>query len=93
MFHQYTIRVTAAARLDRDALAARLHTRGVGTAIYYPRVVFDYACYRDHPGVVVSPVPEAFRAAREVLSLPVHPHLSEADIDRIVDELRMALDA
>ena len=93
VFHQYTIRVTAAARLDRDALAARLHARGIGTGIYYPRVVFDYECYRGHPGVLVSEVPEAFRAAREVLSLPVHPHLSEADIDRIVDEVRVALSA
>jgi perosamine synthetase len=93
VFHQYTIRVTTEARLDRDALAARLRARGVGTGIYYPRVVFDYDCYRDHPGVVVSEVPEAFRAAREVLSLPVHPHLSVSDIDRIVDEVGAALEA
>lgn len=91
VFHQYTIRVTAAARLNRDALAARLRARGVGTGIYYPRVVFDYDCYRAHPGVVTSEVPEAFRAAREVLSLPVHPHLSTSDIDRIIDEVRAAL--
>ena len=93
VFHQYTIRVTADARLDRDALAARLRARGVGTGISYPRVVFDYDCYRDHAGVVASEVPEAFRAAREVLSLPVHPHLSVSDIDRIVDEVRTALEA
>jgi perosamine synthetase len=92
VFHQYTIRVTAAARLDRDALAGRLRARGVGTGIYYPRVVFDYGCYRDHPGVVVSEVPQAFRASREVLSLPVHPHLTESDIDRIIEEVRAALD-
>jgi perosamine synthetase len=93
VFHQYTIRVTAAARLDRDALAAQLQTRGVGTGTYYPRVVFDHECYRSHPGVRVAEVPEAFRAAREVLSLPVHPHLSANDIDRIVDEVRTALGA
>jgi dTDP-4-amino-4,6-dideoxygalactose transaminase len=91
VFHQYTIRVTPAARLDRDALAARLHARGVGTAVYYPRAVFDYDCYRDHPRVAVSEVPEAIRAAREVLSLPVHPYLSVPDLDRIVDEVRTAL--
>jgi perosamine synthetase len=93
VFHQYTIRVAATARLDRDALAARLRARGVGTGIYYPRVVFDHDCYRDRPDVAISEVPEAFRAAREVLSLPVHPHLSESDIDRIVDEVRSALGA
>jgi perosamine synthetase len=93
VFHQYTIRVTAAARLDRDALAAQLRARGIGTGIYYPRVVFDHDCYRDHPGVVASEVPEAFRAAREVLSLPVHPHLSVSDVDRVADQLREALGA
>jgi perosamine synthetase len=91
VFHQYTIRVTPAARLTRDALAERLRVRGVGTGIYYPRVVFDYDCYGGHPRVVMSEVPEAFRAAREVLSLPVHPHLSVSDVDRIVDEVRAAL--
>jgi perosamine synthetase len=101
-FHQYTIRVLASARLDRDALAARLQARGVGTGIYYPRVVFDHECYRGRPGLAegldeidgIDPgFPEAFRAAREVLSLPVHPHLSAADVDRIVDEVRAALSA
>jgi dTDP-4-amino-4,6-dideoxygalactose transaminase len=91
VFHQYTIRVTAAARLDRDALAARLHERGLGTGVFYPRVVFDHDCYRGHPGVVIAEVPEAFRAAREVLSLPVHPLLSASELDRIVDEVRSAL--
>ncbi len=93
VFHQYTIRVTPAARVDRDAVAAQLRARGVGTGIYYPRVVFEHDCYRDHPGVVTSEVPEAFRAAREVLSLPVHPHLSVSDIDRIIEEIRTILGA
>lgn len=93
VFHQYTIRVAASARLDRDALAAHLRARGVGTGVYYPRVVFDHDCYRDHPGVIAAEVPEAFRAAREVLSLPIHPHLSEADVDRVADTVREALGA
>ncbi len=91
VFHQYTIRVTEAARLDRNELATRLRDRGIDTGIYYPRVVFDYDCYREHPGVVVSEVPEALRASREVLSLPVHPHLSVSDIDRVIAEVRAAL--
>ena len=88
----------SASRPRRASIVTRspgtLHARGIGTGIYYPRVVFDHDCYRDHPGVVAAEVPEAFRAAREVLSLPVHPHLSEADVDRVVGEVRpMALGA
>jgi perosamine synthetase len=92
VFHQYTVRVTGDARLDRDALAKRLAEHGIASGVYYPRVVFDYDCYRLHPNVTTAPVPRAERAAREVLSLPVHPQLSESDLDRIVDVVRSALD-
>jgi perosamine synthetase len=93
VFHQYTVRVTGDARLDRDELACRLAENGVESGVYYPRVVHDYECYRGHPGVVVTPVPEAARAAREVLSLPVHPRLSADDVDRVIDVVRRALSA
>jgi len=93
VFHQYTVRVADEAPLDRDALAAALADRGVQTGIYYPRVVFDYDSYRGHPLVVPADVPHARDAARQVLSLPVHPHLSDADVDRIVDAVRVAFAA
>ena len=91
VFHQYTVRVTGDSRLDRNELACRLAENGIETGVYYPRVVHDYECYRGHPGVVVTPVPEAARAAREVLSLPVHPRLSADDVDRVVGVIRRAL--
>ena len=93
VFHQYTIRVTEDATLDRDALAAQLASRGVQSGVYYPRVVFDYDCYREHPNVVASDVPAARATAREVLSLPVHPNLSAPDIDQIIDAIRASLRA
>ena len=93
VFHQYTIRLTEDATLDRDKLAAELASRGVQSGIYYPRVVFDYDCYREHPDVVTSDVPDARAAARQVLSLPVHPSLSAADTDHIVDAVRASLGA
>ena len=92
VFHQYTIRVTEDAAVDRDELAARLASRGVQSGVYYPRVVFDYDCYRAHPNVVASDVPLAATTARQVLSLPVHPRLSDADLDQIVDAVRAATD-
>jgi perosamine synthetase len=91
VWHQYTVRVTPDARVTRDDLARELSTRGIGTGIYYPRVVFDYACYRDHPRVRVADVPNARGAAGEVLSLPVHPGLSEGDIGKIVAAVRELL--
>ncbi|MEX1006992.1 MAG: DegT/DnrJ/EryC1/StrS family aminotransferase [Acidimicrobiia bacterium] len=88
VFHQYTVRVTSDAACDRDALAAQLARLGIATGVYYPRVVHDYECYRDHPLVVADPTPVASRAATEVLSLPVHQGLDDGDLDRIVDGVR-----
>jgi perosamine synthetase len=93
VYHQFTVRITDEAPLDRDQFIAALAERGIGSGIYYPKVVFDYDCYRDHPGVVTDHVPEAFRAAREVVSLPVHPHLTQTDLDQIVDTIREVMTA
>jgi perosamine synthetase len=90
-FHQYTVAVTADAPLSRDSTLGALTARGIGCRVYYPRVVYDYDCYRSHPGVVVEPMPRAERAAAEVLSLPVHPWLSDADVQRIVAAVQEVL--
>jgi perosamine synthetase len=70
VWHQYTVLVTEAAAVDRDELAAKLSEKGVGNGIYYPRVVFDYDCYREHPQVIISefPTAEVVNAVREVLA-------------------------
>jgi dTDP-4-amino-4,6-dideoxygalactose transaminase len=90
-WHQYTVRVTSDARVDRDTLAAELTAAGVGTGVYYPRAVYDYDCYRSHPRVRITPCPRAERFATEVLSLPVHPALSPTDLERIVAAVRRVL--
>ena len=90
-WHQYTVRVTPAARLGRDAFVTELNARGIGTGVYYPKVVFDYDAYRDHPMIETGSFPNAETAAREVVSLPVHPHLSGSDLDRIATEVRSTL--
>ena len=91
VFHQYTVRVTRDSALDRNQLAATLGARGVATGIYYPNVVYDFECYRQHRRVLVEPMPVAEQMAREVVSLPVHPWLSDEDLDRIVASVREVL--
>ena len=75
-----------AQELGRDLAGA-----GVGVGVYYPRTVFDHDCYRDHPRVVVEEVPVAESVVRRCLSLPVHQHLTDAQLDTIVASLRRAL--
>jgi dTDP-4-amino-4,6-dideoxygalactose transaminase len=88
VWHQYTVRINDEARLGRDEFVDALTDRGVGCGIYYPKVVFDYACYAGHPGVAHRAVPGAEQAAREVVSLPVHPLLSTDDVDTVVATVR-----
>jgi perosamine synthetase len=95
-WHQYTVLIGPHAMLSRDELAAELAERGVGTGIYYPKLVFDHDCFRGHPQVpAVSPddFPVASAVAEQVLSLPVHPALTESDVDTVVGEVREALGA
>ena len=91
VWHQYTVRIAPDARCNREEVARQLRERGIETGIYYPEVVFDHACYREHPRVKAAEVPNARAAAREVLSLPVHPGLSESDIDRVATAVREVL--
>ena len=93
VWHQFTVRVTAQAAVDRDELIAKLTEAGVGNGIYYPSLVFDYDCYRDHPGVRITDVPVAARVVAEVVSLPVHPKVSADDVAHIVASVRSILGA
>lgn len=93
VYHQYTVRVTSEAPITRDRLRERLAAADIATGVYYPRAVFDYDCFRSHPGVEISPVPNAEKAAREVLSLPVFPDLTDSEIERIGRVTREAFDA
>lgn len=90
-WHQYTVQVTPDARVDRDQLQKCLDLAGIDSMAYYPRLVHDYPCYQDHPHVGQDQTPRAKRAAREVLSLPVHPSLTSNDLTRIVMCIRDAL--
>jgi dTDP-4-amino-4,6-dideoxygalactose transaminase len=80
VYHQYTIRVPDG---RRDALRAYLQEHGVGCEVYYPVPVHQQSFYMDELGYRLS-LPESEGAAGEVLSLPVHPALSQDDLEIIV---------
>jgi UDP-2-acetamido-2-deoxy-ribo-hexuluronate aminotransferase len=77
VYAQYTVRVA-----ERERVAAHLKDRGVPTAVYYPRCLHEQPVFRDL-GYRWGDFPCAERASREVLSLPMHPFLSQGDQDRI----------
>lgn len=93
VYHQFTVRVTDDAAADRDTTVAKIVEAGVGAGVYYPSTVFDYECYRSHPNVVIDDVPNAALIASQVMSLPVHQHLTEPELEQIVATVRTALGA
>ena len=80
VWHLYTVRVAE----GRDELRAWLRERGIEAGVYYPKTLPAQPLYRKL-GYDEAVFPVARRLAREVLSLPVHPLLGEADLDRIVE--------
>ena len=79
-WHQYTIRVS-----DRHGLAAQLREDGIGTGIYYPRLIFDYP----HLEAFKTDCPVAESLVGEVLSLPIHAGLSFNEIDEIIEHVSL----
>jgi dTDP-4-amino-4,6-dideoxygalactose transaminase len=79
VYHQYTIRVQD----DRDGFVRALkEEHQVGSGVYYP--IPNHRLPSLAPYAPGLDLPETERAAREVVSLPVHPSLSQDDLERIV---------
>ena len=79
VYHQYTIRVPGG---KRDALREYLKENEIGTEVYYPVPIHKQGFYMEMFGShQVFPVTEA--AALDVLSIPVHPLLSQADLEKV----------
>ena len=83
VYHQYTVRIEG----DRDLFQQRLRELGVGSAVHYAVPVHRQPLYMKLGYDTVS-MPISERMADHVLSLPVHPSLSAADLDRIIDSVR-----
>jgi len=82
---QYTVRVN-----DRDGVAARMRAEGVPTAVYYPRALHQQPAYAHCPRPEMG-LPVSETLASEVLSLPMHPYLSEAAQEQVIESLRRAV--
>lgn len=84
VYHQYTVRVASSVR---DKLRTYLQEHGVGSEVYYPVPVHKQEFYVNELGYQVS-FPETERASEEVLSLPVHPALSQVDLETIASRVK-----
>lgn len=79
VWHQYTLRAR-----DRDGLRKNLRERDIGHGIYYPVPLHLQPCF-SYLGHGEGDFPEAERAARQVISLPVFPEMTEAERHEVAD--------
>jgi len=79
VFHQYTIRCE-----KRDELRKFLLDRKINTGIYYPSLLFSYPSMNAYK----SSCPNAENLIKEVLSLPVHPALSDSDVFEVISSIK-----
>lgn len=86
VFSYYTVRVAR-----RDRVRDLMRARGVPTSIYYPRCLHEQPAFADL-GYAPGDFPIAERASREVLSLPMHPFLTDAEQNLVVKALRSAVE-
>ncbi len=82
VYHQYTIRAT-----DREALAATLDDHGVDTGVYYETPIHRQPAY-ESVSTAATQLPAAEQAADTVLSVPVHPELSDRERRTVIDAVR-----
>lgn len=86
VYAQYTIRVPA-----REMIRKKLAEQNIPTAVYYPKCLHLEIAFADL-GYKEGDFPESEKASKEVLSLPMHPFLTDSDQERVVVALKCSLE-
>lgn len=77
VFHLYVIEVA-----ERDRVLEELHRRGIGAGVHYPVPLYEQPAFK-HRGYKPGDFPVATAAARRILSLPIFPEMTRAQIERV----------
>jgi len=89
-WHLYALRLGPAASIDRNTLIERLFAAGIGCSVHYiPLHLQPY--WRDRYALQPGQFPHSQHAFEQMLSLPIHTRMSEADVQRVVGAVRHAL--
>jgi dTDP-4-amino-4,6-dideoxygalactose transaminase len=85
VYHVYVVRVS-----NRAAVQEHLASRGIASAIYYPRCLHELPPYQD-PTQAREAFPEAERAARETLAIPIFPEMTPEQISAVAGAVKDAV--
>lgn len=81
-YNLFCLRITSEHRIGRDALVKALQEHDVEARVYYPKALHEYA-FMSHYGYKKGDFPVAEKAASEMISIPVHPSLTDQQILQI----------
>ncbi len=87
VYHLYVIRITATSPLERTALQTALGELGIQTGIHYPIPCHLQPAFK-HLGYRAGDFPQAEAHSQEILSLPMYPGLTQAQVERVVSVIR-----
>jgi dTDP-4-amino-4,6-dideoxygalactose transaminase len=89
-WHLYVLRLADGARIERDRFIEALYAAGIGCSVHYiPLHLHPY--WRDRYGLQAAMFPHSQRAYERMVSLPLYTRMTDADVDRVVAAVRMAL--
>ena len=83
-WYLYTIRINNVSALQRNSIIEQMHSKGIGAEAYYPTPVHQMPYYK---AFGTFSLPETEKAANQVLSLPIHPGVTDEQIITIADTL------
>lgn len=86
VYHQYTLRVTKKFKLTRDELKEYLLQKGIGSNVYYPVPLYRFKHLKFNSKISEFPVAE--QMSKEVISIPVHPLLSDVEVKYIIRTIK-----
>jgi dTDP-4-amino-4,6-dideoxygalactose transaminase len=88
VYHQYTVRVPDG--VDRDAVAKKLNEKGIGVRVYYPLPIHQQPVFQQMDGYGQVHLPVTEKLTKQVFSLPVHPALTQEELEYVVQEVNAA---
>jgi len=86
VYHQFTLRCD-----ERDKMLEHLQTKGIGTAIHYPKPIHLQPAYQDM-GLKEGAFPISEKVSKDIFSIPVYPELTAAELEEIVSAIKSFFD-
>lgn len=89
-WHLFMIRILPQSGMTRDAFMQAMKDRGIGTGYHYP-AIHSFTYYQEIYGYCWGQFPHAEAASDQVVSLPLYPHMTESEFNRVIDAIHSVL--